>query len=542
MRNQEDAMNRRRFLTSSASGMGAGMFSSWDHLLADGNGAVDEGREGSSPARSPSEQSGAKRTLVRGRWVVGYDGREHRLIEDGVVVYEDDRIVHVGKSYDGHADEVIDAEGRLIIPGLINIHAVSNIDIVHFRIDGLGTGGSPVTRARMLEGIGNPKAYFEGEDIRTSARFSIAGLLKGGATTIGEITAFGSTGLQPPREQVEALAETAAEMGARMYLSHPCLDGKRYTGASGDRYHFDEEAGLKALDEAVRFCDEYEGAQDDRIRTMLFPYRFDHCSERLLRKTKEKASELDVPIHMHTSQYLPEYHEIVRRHGKTPVHYLHDIGFLGPKTILTHLLYTSLNPISPAPDTALRDPRDAEMLAATGTTLGHTPAIWARYGLPLHSYAKFRDAGVNIAIGTDAFPMDMLMEMRVAAIMGKTVERERAAVTAGDVFNASTLGGAAALDRPDLGRLAKGAKADIVIVDLTGLQTALTFDPIRTMVYFASQSDIETVIVDGKKVVERGRIPGLDEEKLATEADEINRRFAEQTGESFPKSLPSWEE
>ena len=309
---------------------------------------MDEGHEGISKARS--SQSGAKRTLIKASWVVGYDGHQHRLIDNGVVAYENDRVVHVGKSYDGEADEVIEAKGRLVIPGLINIHAVSNIDIVHFRIDGLGTGRTPTTKDRMLDGIANPKAYFEGEDIRTSARFSIAGLLKGGATTIGEITAFGTTGFQPPRQQREALAEAAVEMGARVYLSHPYLDAQRYTDASGDHYHFDTEAGLRALGEAVRFCEEYEGSDDDRIRTMLFPYRFDHCSETLLRETKAKAAELDVPVHMHTSQYLPEFHEIVRRYGKTPVHFLHDIGFLGPKTILTHLLYTSLNPVSPAPN------------------------------------------------------------------------------------------------------------------------------------------------------------------------------------------------
>ena len=542
MRSREDSMDRRRFLASSASGVaGAGMLGGWDRLVAADTTAGANEAPGASRSRRERQTAGSGRTLVRGRWVVGFDGQEHRLIDDGVVVYEGDRIVHVGRSYDGDVDEVIEAEGRLVIPGLVNIHAVSNIDIVHFRIDGLGQGGAPVTRERALDGITSPRAYFEGDELRTSARFSIAGLLKGGATTIGEITAFGTTGLQPPREQVETLAEAATEMGARIYLSHPYLDGKRYTDAGGDAYHFDEAAGERALDEAVRFCNEYEGADDDRIRTMLFPYRFDHCSERLLRRTREEADELGVPIHMHTSQYVPEYHEIVRRHGKTPVRFLHDIGFLGPKTILTHLLYTSLNPISPAPNTALRDPGDAELLAASGTTLGHTPAIWARYGLPLHSYARFRDAGVNIAIGTDAFPMDMLMEMRVAAIMGKTVERERTAVTARDVFDASTLGGATALERPDLGRLAPGAKADIVIVDLSRLHTALTFDPLRTMVYFASQSDIETVIVDGRKVVERGRVPGLDEEALAKEADAINRRFAESTGETFPASLAAWE-
>ena len=97
---------------------------------------------------------------------------------------------------------------------------------------------------------------------------------------------------------------------------------------------------------------------------------------------------MGVPIHMHTSQYLPEFYEIIRRHGKTPVHFLHDIGFLGPKTILTHLLYTSLNPVHRHPVAPLGDRSDVEMLADTETTLGHTPAVWARIGLPFHSYAR----------------------------------------------------------------------------------------------------------------------------------------------------------
>jgi cytosine/adenosine deaminase-related metal-dependent hydrolase len=482
------------------------------------------------------------RTLIKGSWVVGYDGQEHRLIEDGVVVYEDDRVVHVGKGYNGDADEVVEAKGRLVIPGLVNIHAVTSIDIVHFRIDGVGKGGSKGSKDAMLEGLKNPRPHLEGNDLATSAEFCLAGLLKGGATTIGEITAFGSTGLQPPREQAETFAEMAGRFGARMYVSHPYIDLKKYSDGSGTHYHHDEEGGLRALEEAARFCEEYEGAHEDRVRTMLFPYMFDACSEGLLRETRRRADELGVPVHMHTAQYLPEFYETLRRHGKTPVHFLHDIGFLAPKTILTHLLYTSLNPSSQAPNASIRNTQDIEMLAETGTTLGHTPAVWARVGQSLHSYAKFRDAGVNIAIGTDAFPMDMIMEMRYAATMGKAVEMNRAAVTAGDVFNAATLGGAKALGRTDIGRLEPGAKADIVVVDLTGLHTALRYDPIKTMVYWASQRDIETVIVDGRKVVEDARIPGLDEEELARRADEVNHRYAERTGLEYPRSLLNWDE
>ncbi len=480
------------------------------------------------------------RTLIRGSWVVGFDGQEHRLVKDGVVVYEDDRIVHVGKSYNDDVDEVIDAKRRLVIPGLVNIHAVSSICIVHFRIDGVGIRESSSPNLSVDERIRNPQVSLTGEDLRTSAEFCFAELLKGGATTIGEITAFGTTGIQPPIEQAETFVEMAGKLGARAYISHPYTDMKKYSDKEGTQYHYAREAGLRALGDAVKFCKDNEGIYEDRVKTMLFPYMFDACSEELLRETRKKADELEVPIHMHTAQYLPEFYESIRRYGKTPVHFLHDIGFLKPKTILTHLLFTSYNPVSQAPNSPVRDPRDIEILAKTGTTIGHTPAVWARVGLGLQSYAKFRDSGVNIAIGTDSYPMDMLMEMRYAAIMGKIAERNRTAVTAKDVFNAATLGGAKALGRNDLGRLSPGAKADVVIVDLTGLHTALTHDPIKTLVYFSSQRDVETVIIDGKKVVDKGKIPGLNEEKLAKRADEVNQRWVKSTGMKYPPSFKEW--
>ena len=208
------------------------MLNHWGSAL--GNSSRNRGKNETGVSSSSVSQSTAKRTLIKGSWVVGYDGQEHRLIDDGVVVYEDDLVIHVGKSYDGKADEVIEAKGRLVIPGLINIHAVSNIDIVHFTIDG-ARSGPPTNKAEMLEGIANPRYYFETEeDLRTSSRFAIASLLKGGSTTIGEITAFGSTGLHPPRAQAEIIAETVAEMGARAYLSHPYLNGLKYTDDERD--------------------------------------------------------------------------------------------------------------------------------------------------------------------------------------------------------------------------------------------------------------------------------------------------------------------
>ena len=477
-------------------------------------------------------------SLIKGSWVVGYDGERHRLITDGEVVYEDDRVIYVGRNYEGSPDRVIDARGKLVSPGFINIHAVTSICITHFRIDGIKKGGALADRATMMQNLSTPINHLDGDDLKTSARFSMVELLKGGATTIGEITAFGTTGFQPPVEQPEEFVKVASKLGLRSYISHPYTDLKKFRNNRGEtEYYHDPTSGFKALDEAVKFVEMHEGTHDDLIRTMLFPYMFDACSTELLKATREKADELDIPVHMHAAQYPGEYYESIRRYGKTPVHHLHDIGFLSEKTILTHLLFTSLNPQSQAPGLRQRDMRDIRMLAETGATLGHTPLVWARIGLGLHSYAKFKEAGVNIGIGTDAWPMDMIMEMRSAVTTAKLMEGSRIAVTAADVFNAATLGGAKALGRDDLGRLAPGSKADIVLVDLRGFHTALVDDPIKSMVYFGNQNDVDTVIVDGKTVVENGQVPGVDLGRLVEEANDVNQRWKARYGYEYPDSF-----
>lgn len=234
-------------------------------------------------------------TLIRGSWVVAFDGEKHRLIKDGEVAYADDRVTYVGKNYQGTPDEVIEAKGRLISPGFINIHAVSNLCITHFRIDGAGTGGRGLPdKEQLMKNLQNPSPYFSGKDLETSSLFSFVELLKGGSTTIVEITAFGTTGMQPPREQAEILSKTASELGARAYISHPYTDAKKFRNERGEtEYYFDESLGLKALDDAVDFCKKHEKTHDDRIRTMLFPYMFDACSSGLLAETRMKADELE---------------------------------------------------------------------------------------------------------------------------------------------------------------------------------------------------------------------------------------------------------
>jgi cytosine/adenosine deaminase-related metal-dependent hydrolase len=167
------------------------------------------------------------------------------------------------------------------------------------------------------------------------------------------------------------------------------------------------------------------------------------------------------------------------------------------------------------------------------------------------SFDRYRTAGVNMALGTDTYPRDIINEMRLASATNKLVEGDVLAAPAETVFEAATLGGARALGRDDLGRLAPGAKADLTIVDLGDPRIGVVRDPIRSLVQSASGRDVTTVVVDGRVVVERGEVPGVDARALRDECQVSAEAFWEAYGgwdpdglaadQRFPPSLPRWE-
>jgi 5-methylthioadenosine/S-adenosylhomocysteine deaminase len=462
------------------------------------------------------------KTLIKGGYVVSHDGEQHRILRPGVVVFEGSEILCVGRSYSDQVDRVIDASDKLVSPGFINMHALASTSITHLRLDG-EMSALNASRAYVVDGEG--ELDLVGEDLEVASRFALVELLKGGATTSVTITPMAPSRWSSPPSQAEVLARTAGELGARAYVSHQYRSAAKYWDSNGVcHYEWNEEAGRAGLARAVDFAEAFEGSYDDRVRTMLFPYQFDTCSPALLECTREAARERGLIIHMHAAQSLSEFRESLRRYGRSPMQYLDEMGFLGSDVILTHVLYTTFNPLSGFPK---GDRSDIERLARAGVTVAHCPVLYSRgvrgEGM-LRSFGEYMRMGCNMVLGTDTFPMDMIVEMRCAATMGKLAELDPLAVTARDVFNAATVGGAKALARDDLGRLSPGARADIVIVDLTGVHVGLVDDPIKTLVYMASQQDIETVIVDGKVVVEDGRVRGVDEAELARRANDVNQK------------------
>jgi cytosine/adenosine deaminase-related metal-dependent hydrolase len=436
---------------------------------------------------------------IEGGLIVAFDGTEHRLLEDGIVVYEGDTIVHVGKSYQGSLDRKIKARKRLIIPGLVNIHS-------HF-------GSNPYSKSYRGDGstreVYNSDLFDRGiafgvsitkEDYLNSVSFSLARQLKSGVTTIVEMGSVDALG-------DEESVGLAAESGIRAYLLKAVRSGTYYT-EDGHDVKFTNFDGQVWDD--MNFIRKHDGSYDGRVKSFLYPSAVYNCSPDIFREVRRLADEHDLLISSHVSEAALTFREIIRRHGKTPTEHLADLGILGPDFISGHSIIVSGHSKS-----GYSDPwdRDIALLAETGSTVAHCPIVFSRYGIAMESYSKFLRMGVNVGMGTDSFPQDLLREMRLASTLSKVVEGEASVATSLDIFNSATICGANALHRPDLGRIAVGAKADLALIKLDSFNMTPMRDPIRNLVQLAESSDVEMVIVGGETLVEDGKVIGFDEEK-----------------------------
>lgn len=482
------------------------------------------------------------RTKITGGTIIAYKDGGHRVLQGGTLVFEGDRIVHVGTAYDGHADETINTAGKLVIPGFVSTHAHVNAHEGSRLITDLGR--RDVMRSGFLNYTPNNgidgRPFVAAASPEHSIRFGFAQLIRNGVTTV---LSFGTGSRDDPK----LMTDLADESGLRVYYGPQATGAENYFDKENGRLQpvWNEALGFEQLERAARYVEDHHGKFDGRLQGVILVRNFILATVPLMRRAKEYADKLGVQFSTHFCEQLFEFHETVRKHGVTPVDLMEAEGLLGPNVILAHCVY-----IAGHSSTTWEYSSDLEKLGRTRSGVSHAPIAYLRRGYNLEGWERYLQHGVPMSMGIDVMPHDMLAEMRCGALAAKLIGKNHEAGTSASFFDAATLGGAQAFGRDDIGRLAPGAKADIVILDFDNMQIGPVYDPIRSLVHLATPDLIETVICDGRTLMSDGVLTRYDERAVIEGAKrslgQVVEQFQERhwsgkpIGECFPVSYPSW--
>jgi len=448
-------------------------------------------------------------TVIRNAsWVVAWneatDG--HYYLRDVDVAFSGNEISHVGAGYDGPADTEISGRDLMVMPGLVNIHS-------HPTSEPLRKG---ITDETLSPNFYHSSLYefltiFNNDPEGTPPchKVAMAELLQSGCTTIVDYSiAF------------DGWLDLLEQAGIRACIAPSFRDAPWYT-KDGHLLEYDwsdSERGPDGFKAAKRLIDLANQHPSGRLTGMLAPAQIDTVSPELLRQAHDYAKERNLPMQIHAAQSVNEHIEMVRRHGCTPIQWMDQIGVLTDRTIIGHGIFLDHHPWLHWPTR-----QDMGLLAERGATVAHCPTVFMRRGIALNTLGGYLKAGVNMGIGTDTYPHNLLDEMRNAATVARAVAGTVADLTTADIFEAVTIGGAKALRRDDIGRLKPGAKADMVLVDLKNQAMRPMREPLRSLMYVAAERAVQDVYVDGQLVVQNGKCLtiDLDAELEALEAAQI---------------------
>lgn len=489
-------------------------------------------------------------------WVIAWDAtaEQHVYRRQIDVAFRDGEIVHVGPDYrpqDPEAAEEIDGRGRMIMPGLINIHTHPTgepmmrglgeerrsrqffMSSLYEYIQLVGRSYKTMTLDDAASGSHATHDHHDETARRASAEVAIWEMLSSGVTTFVDYSPMRPDWI----EQIDTI-------GIRTCFA-PSFRSGTWCTANGREviYDWDEAAGWRAFDEAMAFLDRVADLKDDRFMAMIAPGQIDTCTADLIKTAHAQAEARDLPMTIHAAQSVVEFREMMSRHGMTPIAWLEHLGVLTKRMIVGHAIFLDQHSWIGWPDH-----KDLARLAASGSSVAHCPVQFSRGGITLEYFSRYVSAGINMAIGTDTYPHNMLDEMKTAAILAKVAARDVDGASAAQVLHAATVGGANVLQRPDLGRIGTGCKADLLVIDLNYPQMQPSRDPLRALLFSAQDRAIKDVYIDGQLKVRDGRPLGIDIDSAIRELSSGQQRalpgvphrdWAKRSAdEAFPLALP----
>jgi cytosine/adenosine deaminase-related metal-dependent hydrolase len=480
-------------------------------------------------------------TCLKGKYVVGFNNDQHCIYENGEVVYSDNgKVLFVGYDYQGHVDVTEDVGNSLIGPGFIDLDAIIDLDTTVLAFDnqpGWKKGRIPSSTWKRRE-------TYTDDQLAFNKRYAFNMLLMNGITTAFPITSILYREWAETYDEFITTANIAEQAGIRTFLSPAYMSGYASVDPDGQfKMHFDEQKGQSGLEDAVKFIETVREKYSSRIEGALAPDRIEGCTPTLLKNTAIAAKALDCPVRLHSCQGEFEVNQVHNlRDGLSSIQYMKREGLLSERLLLPHLQF--LGGLD-ATDESIE--KDLQAISESGAHAVVCPLVAGRHSKYFNGVSNFKNRGINIGLGTDTFPVDMIQNMHIGTILSRVSQSNIEEAKALDYYNMATLGGAKALNRPDLGRLCEGSAADIMIFDFDNIYTGQTFDPITSMIINGTGREVKSVIVDGIKRVWNNVNLNESMEQLHQEAQEQfeylmgtfpERSFGEQSlNEVFPSSL-----
>ena len=421
------------------------------------------------------------RTLIRAGSVITMNDRQD-LLAPGFVVVEDAQIVSVGAEEPaGDFDRVLGGPDVAVLPGLVNAHTHVAMTLMR------GYADDMELMPWLEQKIWPTEVKLKHDDIYWGSLLGMVEMLHAGVTTFNDMYWW-----------FDATAQAAQESGIRAVLSAVLLG-------------FMDRAE-KDLAAAAEYARKWRDAAEGRITVMLGPHAPYTCPDSIMRCAIETAHELNLGVHIHLSETASEVRESIAKMGLTPVAHMERLGLFEVQPVLAaHCVHVTDD--------------DIALLARRRVGVSHNPGSNMKLASGTAPVPKLLAAGVSVGLGTDGAAsnnnLDVLEEARLAALVHKLAADDPTCISAYQALELATRGGARALGMEDrIGMLAPGMKADIVLVALDRPHLTPRHNVVSNLVYSARAGDVRTVLVNGKVVLDDGKLTTVDEREVMARAAE----------------------
>ncbi len=431
--------------------------------------------------------------IIRGGTIITVDS-QMRIIEHGAIAVNNGRISAISHEEEIVAnyssDNIVDATGKLVMPGLINAH--SHCPMTIFR----GFADDLPLQEWLNDYIFPAEAKFmTAEAARIGTSLAVLEMIASGTTCFNDMYFF-----------EKEIAKVVKQSGMRAVLSEGVLDFPTPNAATPDL----------ALSYIKELHQEY--LADELIYTAISAHAPYTCSDKLLRLSKKTSEELEIPFHIHLAETKWEYDKYLGEFQKTPTQYINDLGLLDNSTIAAHSVHLGAE--------------DVELFADKQAHVAHNPVCNMKLASGAAPIPALMKAGVNVALGTDGVAsnnnLDMLQEMHVAALLHKFTANDPSVADAESIVRTATIGGAKALGlEKELGSLEVGKKADIITLSLEKPHTQPLFNVYSQLVYVLNGGDVSDVIVNGDILMKNCNFSTLNQLDIKEEAADYAHHIKE---------------